>query len=174
MNPEQEEFVELRRLLALKRHEQPPPGYFDRFSGQVIARIRVGERLQEESVLGRVPWLGRLWTALETKPVFAGAFGVAVCGLLVSGIIYTERAEPLETVGLPGLEQPAATVANISSESLTPLLQSAGRSDGGLNVEQPRSSLFREYRELKQLYQNQRPLFSPVNDTRVNYAPGVN
>src|SRR5215467_7319885 len=101
MNPEQENFAELRRLLVIKRYEQPPPRFFNDFSRQVIARIRAGERA-EESIVERLgweaPWLRRIWSAFENKPLLAGAFGVAVCSLLVSGIIYSER---VETVASP-------------------------------------------------------------------------
>jgi hypothetical protein len=96
MNPETENFDQLRRLLALKRHEQPPPGYFNNFSAQVIARIKAGERAEDTFSVGRWlwegAWLQRLWSAIETKPALAGAFGVLVCGLLVSGIIYSDSS----------------------------------------------------------------------------------
>src|SRR6266404_6801895 len=95
MNSEQEDFEELRRLLAIKRHEQPPPGYFHEFSRQVIIRIRAGEKTAAESVFERfiaqAPWLQRLWAGFEAKPILAGAFGVGVCGLLVIGLVSSER-----------------------------------------------------------------------------------
>jgi len=43
MNENENNFESLRRLLAHKRHETPPPGYFNSFSGQIIACIRAGE-----------------------------------------------------------------------------------------------------------------------------------
>ncbi len=111
MNSEQNNFQQLRRLLALKRHEQPPPGYFHDFSRQVIARIVAGEQADSGGVLDSLsweaPWLQRLWSLFENKPALAGAFGVLVCGLLISGVIYSETMEPkpIPTVLLP---QPAA------------------------------------------------------------------
>ena len=80
MYPDPENFDQLRRLLALKRHEEPPPGYFHHFSGHVIARIRAGERAAPDSAWGLLwdaPWLQRLWAALEARPVLAGSVGVA-------------------------------------------------------------------------------------------------
>ena len=44
MNESENNFSELKRLLKLKRHEVPPPGYFNDFSAEIIARIRAGER----------------------------------------------------------------------------------------------------------------------------------
>ena len=97
MNQDTENFEQLRRLLALKRHEQPPPGYFNGFSQQVIARIKLGEEGERSALFGRLfgeaPWLQRIWAAFEAKPILAGAFAVAVCGLLITGVIYSDKAD---------------------------------------------------------------------------------
>ena len=97
MNENDSNFESLRRLLALKRHEMPPPRYFDSFSSQVIARIRAGEAGTPASPLehlfGQIPWLLELLQTFETKPVFAGAYASALCVLLVAGVIFAERPE---------------------------------------------------------------------------------
>jgi hypothetical protein len=101
MHPEQDNFEDLRRLLALKRHEQPPPGYFNRFSREVIVRIQAGD-FGEETAGKRFFWdfplLQRLWDALEARPALSGAFGVAVLGFLTAGFLLSDN---------PGLRQPA-------------------------------------------------------------------
>lgn len=89
MNPDHENFDSLRRLVALKRHEQPPPGYFDRFSRDVMARIKAGETGGEAAF--DLPWMQRVLALFDVKPVFAGAFGMAVCGLLISGVLSSEQ-----------------------------------------------------------------------------------
>ena len=88
MNPNSEQFEQLRKLLVLKRHEQPPPGYFNRFSDQVIARIKTGDERQDGAA-----WLRKLWSMLETKPMLTGAFGAAVCALVISGVVFSDDAE---------------------------------------------------------------------------------
>jgi hypothetical protein len=97
MSESENNFEMLRRLLALKRHEIPPPGYFNRFSGEVIARIRAGEANAPTSLFGKLfaeaPWLMRLLQAFEFKPAFAGAFASMLCLLLVFGIIFAERPD---------------------------------------------------------------------------------
>jgi len=115
MNQDSQDFEPLRRLLALKRHEVPPPGYFNGFSKQVIARIQAGERGETqgfvERLLGEAPWLQRLWAALEAKPILAGASAMAACGLLVAGVIYSGTGEVPPVALIPVAEAGAVPVA---------------------------------------------------------------
>jgi len=89
MDPDSQNFDSLRRLLALKRHEQPPPGYFNRFSRDVMARIKAGESGGEASF--ELPLFQRLFALFDVKPVFAGAFGMAMCALLISSVMATDK-----------------------------------------------------------------------------------
>src|SRR6266581_153488 len=129
MHPEHEHenFDSLRRLLALKRHEQPPPRYFQDFSGQVIARIRAGERADRssfwESLSWEAPWLQRLWGSFETKPVLAGALGMIVCGMLVTGVVYSQKAVLPNVAGLPGDPEAVKYTAQrlLAPEGISPI-----------------------------------------------------
>src|SRR5438105_2359061 len=87
METEHDSFEQLRKLLALKRHELPPPRYFHEFSGQVIARLHALETAQP------VSWRQRLGLDFDFKPAMMGAFGVVVCGLLLIGVL-TSMAMP--------------------------------------------------------------------------------
>jgi hypothetical protein len=120
MNENEPNFESLRRLLALKRHETPPPGYFNNFSSQVIARIRAGQSAapasQSDAVFGGIPWFVRLLQSLETKPVFAGGFATALCGLLVFGAVMARQPESISQAILP----PPPQVASPLLASATP------------------------------------------------------
>lgn len=96
-NPEQENFNRLRGLLKLKRYEQPPPRYFNDFSGRVIARIQAGAAGHLETV--EESWLARLWSLVDAKPMLPGAIGVAICAVLVFGALDTDTVP-----GSPGPE----------------------------------------------------------------------
>jgi len=92
--PDPQDFSDIRRLLALKRHEQPPPGYFSHFSREVILRIRAGERASDhfyESWLVTA-WLQRFWSAMENRPALAGAFGACLCAAMLWAFVSTENA----------------------------------------------------------------------------------
>lgn len=72
-----EEFDQLRRLLALKRHEVPPPGFFDRLPNQIMARIEREPSSRWEEMLDRLLAISWFQTAAS------GAMAVLVGGLLV-------------------------------------------------------------------------------------------
>jgi hypothetical protein len=82
MSSGQEDFEQLRKLLKVKRYEQPPPGYFSRFSDSVINRLereaRSGQSSQGVAGLG---WFGMLRRVLAENPISAGIF--AVCGIMM-------------------------------------------------------------------------------------------
>lgn len=92
MNPENQNLENLRRLLKLKRYELPPPRYFSNFSGQVMNRIRAGYPEERPESLA-VPWLQRVLSVLEAKPLLAGAFGAVVVGVLVGGAFSSDKVE---------------------------------------------------------------------------------
>jgi hypothetical protein len=102
MNSDPRTFEGLRRLLVLKRYEQPPPGYFDRFPREVIARIREYE--SKASVGPGMLWLRRLWNALEYRAVLPAAFGAAVCSVLVLGLFRSSGEHALPVAISEGLD----------------------------------------------------------------------
>lgn len=74
-----EDFEKLRRLLALKRHEQPPPGYFNRLPDRITARIEIEEAAPSSS------WWGWLAAHFDARPLLACTCGVAIGGLMLTG-----------------------------------------------------------------------------------------
>ncbi len=147
MDPEQQNFEPLCRLLALKRYEQPPPGYFDLFPHQVIARIQALEVSNQDPLLQRLfwqaPWLERVWSLFQTKPLVAGAFGMSVCGLLIVGAVYSEPASSGGTPGFVPLAQVQSTQPVLLEQSLArePVVSVAGAAPGPLQ-----DSLFQEFK----------------------------
>ncbi len=105
MSNEQENFEKLRLLLSIKRYEQPPPGYFDRLSRDIIARIRAGEANSAIPIHERLgwdaSWLQRIWSVLDAKPVLAGTLGLAVCGLALAGLAFNIAPETEPVSGMP-------------------------------------------------------------------------
>ena len=144
MNENENNFESLRRLLALKRHEAPPPGYFNNFSSQVLQRIRASHNEQSanlfEELFNHAPWLAKLLHAFDARPVFAGGFAGALCLLLLFGIVYAERPEfttqpllqaanssaELAAVSPTALSQPADQMGIVSSTNPVLSLQPAG------------------------------------------------
>jgi hypothetical protein len=76
MGSPSDNFDSLQKLLRLKRHEQPPPRYFNDFSSRVIAGIERGEN--------RASWWERF--GIDLRPALAAATGAVACGLIVYGV----------------------------------------------------------------------------------------
>jgi hypothetical protein len=154
MNENENNFESLRRLLVLKRHETPPPGYFNYFSSQVLQRIRAGDTGKSanwlEDLFDQASWLEKLLQAFDVKPVFASAFAGALCLLLFLGIIYAERPD---LTSQPVL-QAATTAASLAavSPSLYPSADQMGivsSTEPVLSL-QPVASLFGQQHSLAQ------------------------
>src|SRR5262249_6484526 len=134
MRPEPDNVQALRRLLALKKHEQPPPGYFNSFASRVIARIQAGERAPD-SFWDRI---SELWTAFETKPLLAGAVGVTFCGLIMVGFFFSDRASGLQTAPISMYAPSPASLRKGSAPAASVLFGQVpgmdGRSTGSVEV----------------------------------------
>src|SRR5438270_10409590 len=104
MSSDSQNFEQLRRLLALKRHEQPPPGYFHHFSREVIVRIKAGDTGESYAASWwswNGSWLQRAWAAIESRPVVAGGVGAALCGFFAVGAFLTGSTESSIAVAEP-------------------------------------------------------------------------
>jgi len=102
------DFEQLRKLLKLKHHEQPPPGYFNHLSDRIITRLERDAQPAERSFLTRIGWMNRLRTVLAENPISSGIF--AVCGVLMMVIANTQyldqymaggEASTLAVAGVP-------------------------------------------------------------------------
>jgi hypothetical protein len=147
MNENENDFSSLRLLLELKRHENPPTGYFNNFSSRITARIRAGEAIASKGPVERLaveaPWLMKFLQFFEAKPAFAGGFALALCLLLLAGIVFEDRSDVEQSPPVFVDTAPAAVAINQPSPTLTDSLTE----DGGLAVStnyslQPVASLF--------------------------------
>src|SRR5258705_6571868 len=121
MSSEPEDFKPLLRLLALKKHEQPPPGYFDRLPREIKSRLREEKTMSHDwwEELGReAGWMQRMWSTLAQKPALAGAFGAIICTVVISGILYSQKVEPSQIVSVPSVDSTAAELLHAATNSL--------------------------------------------------------
>ena len=96
MSTESDNFEALRKLLVLKKHEVPPPGYFDQFASEIRSRLAAGEHRQTDlwrEMGDEASWLQRLWSSLAAQPALAGAVGMAVCGVMLAGVYFSQSSE---------------------------------------------------------------------------------
>ena len=92
--------------------------------------------------MAEVSWLQRLWTLCTTNPALAGAFGVAVCSLLVAGVAYSNNSEG------PASQDAGQVLASDTELNVQLANQSSGfvSSTNGFMPDQARPSLFDEFR----------------------------
>jgi len=93
MNSDPETFEALRKLMALKRHEQPPPEYLHQLPDTIITRIERGE--------GQLNLWDRLSANFSLRPSLAYAFGLTVCGALGLSVGYMVRQDMTHPADLP-------------------------------------------------------------------------
>lgn len=127
MSNNDNDFEALRRLLALKRHELPPPGYFEDFSSRVIGRIRGAEAAPQ------LPWLLRFLQAFEAKPAYPVAFASALCTLLLFGIVSVEQSpELVANSAVTGPLSPSFSIAPPTGQSLAMVSSNSPSADVNL------------------------------------------
>jgi hypothetical protein len=156
MNESGQNFDELKKLLKLKRHELPPPGFFNHFSDEIVSRIRDGEARGQGPIVDRLndsaPWLVNFLRFFEAKPGVIGAFATSLCLLLVFGVVLAERSEsgPQNPFTATTSDQSATTttVAAAAPPSMVGQFASvAGANEGGITIStngslQPVATLF--------------------------------
>ena len=155
MNSDQD-FEDLRRLLSLKKYEQPPPRYFSDLPSRIWVRI---EREDQSPSF----W-ARLFPNLGLNPALAYSFGLLACGTLVFGIGYGLNTDQEQTASGPlvneGLMMAAPKLANgMSSQlSLSNFQATQLASTNPVMNTEPLPSLFNSY--------------PSVQVAPVNYSPG--
>jgi hypothetical protein len=157
MNENENDFDALRQLLRLKRHETPPPGYFNSFSDQIVARIRSGEagNVRIAKRVSGTSWLSNFFQLFEFKPAFAGAFASALCLLLVFGIVYADRPDSGTQPFLPNTDPSMASFA-----AVTPTAIPSDNYDAGMMTSNyPSASL----QPVTSLFGSENPLIQPVS-----------
>ena len=141
-----EDFDELRKLLAIKKYESPPPGYFHRFSDKIIARIEADRA--SDAGPGWRRWLTELVgqpASIAAYILVFGGLGILALGLAQSPI--TDQAlQPTAVWAAPAAIDPFAsrdaepqvvTHAAILQSSISPVVGPVGSpfAQYGLRVE---------------------------------------
>ena len=149
MSDKNKNFRDLKRLLKLKQHEIPPPGYFHHLSGDVIARIQAGDSGRGHSFLEQIqadsPFAAALLQLFVSRPGIVGAFTTSVCLLLLLGVLFADRSDSGVAISGSGLFTDSSASASASAADSPTLVASADTlapPDSGITVStNPISSL---------------------------------
>jgi len=127
MKPDNSTQDELQRVLALKRHEQPPRKFFKGFAERVMDRLQNPEPPPEPT------FLQRLGLDFDTKPVLICLLGLVVCGLLAFGLISSRgiKAPPTGASDPLGPRPVRGNAAGVEGASLMPTPPPKHEDSGG-------------------------------------------
>jgi len=152
MNENGQNFDELKKLLKLKRHEVPPPGYFNHFSDSVISRIREGEArggTMIERLNDSAPWLVNFLRIFEARPGVVGSFATSLCLLLLFGVVLAEHSDktPKNPVGETVAAAGTTTTSAVAAAGTTAMPELSLANEGGIAIStnaslQPVATLF--------------------------------
>ena len=101
-----ENFDALQKLLAIKRHEQPPPRYFNGFSTEVLRRLNQPDQAEP------LRWWQRLGLDFSPRPALAFAMAVVATGLFLAGVIVFARADKDGAMAFNPLSDPSSFLAH--------------------------------------------------------------
>jgi hypothetical protein len=122
MHPDQDPSEKLLKLLVIKRYEQPPPGFYNRFSSGVLTRLESAKPAAAPSL-----WQ-RMFEAVLDRSIVVGAYGCLVVAMVVTGLKvagYYEGSEvgtsaeahmPMATAVIP--ENPIQNSLSVGSDWL--------------------------------------------------------
>ena len=100
--PNPDDYAAVKQLLALKRHEEPPPGYFDRLPGEVRAHIAQAQTNPE-------PWWRGWLSSWNLSPQLATGYAVVACCLVLGAVWVGRNSSPKAG------ERLATTPANVGN-----------------------------------------------------------
>ncbi len=104
MQDSPQEFEKLRQLLALKRHENPPPGYFRDFSSYVLNQLERDDARASES------WFLRLVALFQARPAISWSFCMATGLVLVAATTVFEGNPGGPAAAMPSVEPTFASM----------------------------------------------------------------
>ena len=108
---------QLQALLRLKRHEQPPPGYFDDL-------LHAVQRRQREEMLRRPAWklmaerVGTFFSSLRPDWAYAGS----LAGVLLIGIGAIQIVLPRKVVQVGASQHSAPSTPGLAKNAPPPIL----------------------------------------------------
>jgi hypothetical protein len=120
MNPPPDNFERLRKLLALKRYELPPPGYFANFPARVLRKLEAVEASRSSS------WWRRLGLDFDLQPAMVCGCGVLVCALFSAGVIASNQCS--QQFARPPMGAMLITSHALEPESSVPVARPMPRS----------------------------------------------